>query len=83
LGALVGPDAHGQQVRQAIWETGLFTGRQNELNLLREELASPRPSLGVIYGRRRVGKRGHVHRNVQYARTVDACVAASASTGII
>jgi uncharacterized protein len=34
----------------------LFIGRQNELTLLHEELASPRPSLGVIYGRRRVGK---------------------------
>lgn len=34
----------------------MFIGRRNELTLLRKELASPRPSLGVIYGRRRVGK---------------------------
>ncbi len=34
----------------------MFIGRRNELTLLREELASPRPSLAVVYGRRRVGK---------------------------
>jgi len=34
----------------------MFIGRQNELALLRGELGSPRPSLAVIYGRRRVGK---------------------------
>ncbi len=34
----------------------MFIGRRNELALLREELTSPRPSLAVIYGRRRVGK---------------------------
>jgi AAA+ ATPase superfamily predicted ATPase len=34
----------------------MFIGRRNELTLLREELGSPRASLAVIYGRRRVGK---------------------------
>lgn len=34
----------------------MFIGRRNELALLREELASSRASLAVIYGRRRVGK---------------------------
>ncbi|HVW71392.1 MAG TPA: ATP-binding protein [Steroidobacteraceae bacterium] len=34
----------------------MFIGRRAELALLREELVSPRASLAVIYGRRRVGK---------------------------
>ena len=34
----------------------MFIGRQNELGLMRAELASPRASLAVVYGRRRVGK---------------------------
>src|SRR5215472_16121879 len=34
----------------------MFIGRRNELTLLHEELRSPRTSLAVIYGRRRVGK---------------------------
>lgn len=33
-----------------------FVGRARELKALREELASPRPSLVIVYGRRRVGK---------------------------
>jgi AAA+ ATPase superfamily predicted ATPase len=37
-------------------ESKLFIGRRDELALLREELGLPRPSLAVIYGRRRVGK---------------------------
>jgi AAA+ ATPase superfamily predicted ATPase len=34
----------------------MFLGRTQELGRLREEFAAPRPSLLVIYGRRRVGK---------------------------
>ena len=34
----------------------MFVGRSAELARLREELAAPRPSLLVVYGRRRVGK---------------------------
>ena len=34
----------------------MFVGRRKELALLREELAVPRASLAIVYGRRRVGK---------------------------
>lgn len=34
----------------------MFIGRIQELSRLRDELAAPRPSLIVVYGRRRVGK---------------------------
>ena len=34
----------------------MFVGRRNELALLSEEFASPRASLAIVYGRRRVGK---------------------------
>lgn len=34
----------------------MFIGRNNELALLREEISSPRASLAIVYGRRRVGK---------------------------
>jgi uncharacterized protein len=34
----------------------MFIGRSQELSLLREELDVPRPSLAIVYGRRRVGK---------------------------
>ena len=34
----------------------MFVGRRNELSLLREEISSPRASLAIVYGRRRVGK---------------------------
>jgi uncharacterized protein len=34
----------------------MFIGRRNELALLREEVCSPRASLAIVYGRRRVGK---------------------------
>ena len=34
----------------------MFVGRRTELALLREELAVPRASLAIVYGRRRVGK---------------------------
>ena len=34
----------------------MFIGRTQELSRLRDELAAPRPSLIVVYGRRRVGK---------------------------
>lgn len=34
----------------------MFIGRQNELASLRDEFAGKRPSLVVVYGRRRVGK---------------------------
>jgi uncharacterized protein len=34
----------------------MFVGRCNELSLLREEISSPRASLAIVYGRRRVGK---------------------------
>lgn len=34
----------------------MFVGRRKELALLREELAAPRASLAIVYGRRRVGK---------------------------
>ncbi len=36
--------------------SGRFVGRARELRALREELAHPRPSLVIVYGRRRVGK---------------------------
>jgi AAA+ ATPase superfamily predicted ATPase len=34
----------------------LFVGRQNELALLNEELTTDKPSLAIVYGRRRIGK---------------------------
>jgi AAA+ ATPase superfamily predicted ATPase len=34
----------------------MFIGRRNELDILRTEFASPRASLAIVYGRRRVGK---------------------------
>ena len=34
----------------------MFYGRQHELKLIRDAIASKQPELGIVYGRRRVGK---------------------------
>ncbi len=44
----------------------MFIGRRNELVLLREELASHRESLAIIYGRRRVGKSTLIREAIEH-----------------
>jgi AAA+ ATPase superfamily predicted ATPase len=43
---------------QGIYFRGqlMFIGRKNELRLLNDLINANRPTIGVIYGRRRVGK---------------------------
>jgi AAA+ ATPase superfamily predicted ATPase len=64
-GALLGQDEHPRLTRNLIiirltWirlrRGPVFVGRRNELAILREEFASSRASLVIVYGRRRVGK---------------------------
>lgn len=39
-----------------IYTFGMFVGRENELRMIREAVNSDRAELGIVYGRRRVGK---------------------------
>ena len=34
----------------------MFYGRENELKIIQQAIHSPRAELGIVYGRRRVGK---------------------------
>ncbi len=39
-----------------IYTSAMFIGRENELRIIREAIGSDRAELGIVYGRRRVGK---------------------------
>ena len=48
----------------------MFVGRARELAALQQEFASPKPSLAVVYGRRRVGKSTLLQRALEGRRHV-------------
>ncbi len=47
-----------------------FVGRETELELLRGKVNSPRSSVCVVYGRRRIGKSALVEKALEGARSL-------------
>ena len=53
-----------------LLEVSMFVGRERELAALKKELEAPRPSLLIVYGRRRVGKSRLIQEAVAGRRAV-------------
>jgi len=39
-----------------IYDASMFFGRKYELSIIKDAIASKRAELGIVYGRRRIGK---------------------------